>query len=407
MKQLAANYSISGSTVTLAGVNVPLSQILLVSNATTGSVLYSVAGPAPSSYTQATNSTITLASAPGASDNLTIYYDDGVAPTNAPSSVSVSNFPSTPQLGSGVVTATTQRVTLASDDPEVTNSTAIKDSVATIATESHAIDAKLPALSNGRVPVDANSVPSTTFTYTNTGAIPINTVLIGPIDCSQFKEICVHAVTLTSGTISVQVSNDGTNFVQTLVTVNTGGGVFGSAFQATNQIVNYSTLGAKFARVYAQSALGAGTTNIVAVFNQIPTTKTYVDAAVRGVLNVNPSIGSANWGPTSMLSVVSTASTNATNIKASAAQVFTLVASNTSLEFKFLKIFNKASAPTLGTDTPVLNIAIPPNSSVDVGTNTFALRLVLGLSYAITGGSALLDNTAVGAGDVCFSIVHS
>jgi hypothetical protein len=278
---------------------------------------------------------------------------------------------------------------------------------AIIKNEAISIDAKLPALSNGRVPVDSNSVPSTTFTYTNTAAIPINTVLIGPIDCSQFKEICVQTVSLGAGSISVQISNDGTNFVQTAVTIGTAGNTFGSATQGTGQIVNYTTLGAKFARVYALSAIGVGTTNIVAVFNQIPTTKTFVDASIRSVISSSPSIGAANWGPTSMLAVVSTASTNATNIKASAAQVFTLVASNTSAAFKFLKIFNKASAPTLGTDTPVLNIAIPPNSSVDVGTNTFALRLTLGLSYAITGGSALLDNTAVGAGDVCFSIVHS
>jgi hypothetical protein len=78
MKQLAANYSISGSTVTLTGVNVPLNQILLVSNATTGAVLYSMAGPSPTGYTQAANSVITLASAPAGTDRLTIYYDDGL-----------------------------------------------------------------------------------------------------------------------------------------------------------------------------------------------------------------------------------------------------------------------------------------------------------------------------------------
>jgi len=78
MKQLAANYSISGSTVTLTGVNVPLNQILLISNATTGAVLYSMARPSPTSYTQAANSVITLASAPAGTDRLTIYYDDGL-----------------------------------------------------------------------------------------------------------------------------------------------------------------------------------------------------------------------------------------------------------------------------------------------------------------------------------------
>lgn len=40
------------------------------------------------------------------------------------------------QLGSGVVTASTQRVTLATDGPEVLNSTAIKNSVAAAATAS-------------------------------------------------------------------------------------------------------------------------------------------------------------------------------------------------------------------------------------------------------------------------------
>ena len=89
MKTLAPTYSIVGSTVTLTGVNVPLSQILLIADATTGSVLYSIGGPAPTAYTQATNSQITLATAPGGSDKLTIYYDNGTNPTNAPSTVTL------------------------------------------------------------------------------------------------------------------------------------------------------------------------------------------------------------------------------------------------------------------------------------------------------------------------------
>lgn len=102
MKQIASNYSIAGSAVTLTGVNVPLSQVLLVSNATTGQVLYSMAGPAAVSYTQAANSVLTLASAPGATDKLTIFYDDGVAVNNAPSTVAVSNFPATQPVSGSV-----------------------------------------------------------------------------------------------------------------------------------------------------------------------------------------------------------------------------------------------------------------------------------------------------------------
>jgi hypothetical protein len=107
MKQLASSYSINGATVTLTGVNVPLSQILLVSDATTGNVLYSMAGPAASNYTQASDSSLTLASAPGATDKLTIYYDDGVAVTNGPTSSTNS--------GTSTFTSTTSAQILASN----------------------------------------------------------------------------------------------------------------------------------------------------------------------------------------------------------------------------------------------------------------------------------------------------
>jgi hypothetical protein len=89
MLQLATSYSISGAAVTITGVNVPLNQILLVADATTGNVLYSVAGPAPVSYTQGANSVITLATTPSNTDKLTIKYDDGVATSNAPSTVTL------------------------------------------------------------------------------------------------------------------------------------------------------------------------------------------------------------------------------------------------------------------------------------------------------------------------------
>ena len=95
MKQTAYNYSVSGNSVTLTGVNVPLNQILLVSDATSGNILYSIAGPSATSYTQGSNSVITLATAPG-TDKLYIAYDDGVSETNAPTTVAVSNFPSAP-----------------------------------------------------------------------------------------------------------------------------------------------------------------------------------------------------------------------------------------------------------------------------------------------------------------------
>jgi hypothetical protein len=92
MKQLVKTYSLNGAALSLTGVNVPLNQILLVSNSTTGVVHYSISGPAPTNYTQGSSSVITLATAPGANDKLTIYYDDGLP--NTASSASVTSFSS-------------------------------------------------------------------------------------------------------------------------------------------------------------------------------------------------------------------------------------------------------------------------------------------------------------------------
>jgi len=85
------------------GVNVPLNQILLISDATTGGVLYSLTNGNAASYSQGTNSVLTLKSGVvvGSSDKLTIYYDDGLA-TNSPTNVSVSNFPATQTVAGSV-----------------------------------------------------------------------------------------------------------------------------------------------------------------------------------------------------------------------------------------------------------------------------------------------------------------
>jgi hypothetical protein len=81
MKQLATSYTFNSTakTVTLNGVNVPESQILLITGK--GKLLYSFAdGIGSAGYTQGTNSVITLQNSKGLinSDSLTIFYDDGL-----------------------------------------------------------------------------------------------------------------------------------------------------------------------------------------------------------------------------------------------------------------------------------------------------------------------------------------
>jgi hypothetical protein len=103
--------------------------------------------------------------------------------------------------------------------------------------------------------------------------------------------------------------------------------------------------------------------------------------------------------PTGATLVDAAASNNAAFAKASAAQLFAVTAYNQSAALRYVKIYNKATAPTVGTDVPVFVLAVPIS-----GHATFAwpngLALGTGLAYAIVTGAAYTDNTSVTLHDV-------
>jgi hypothetical protein len=109
--------------------------------------------------------------------------------------------------------------------------------------------------------------------------------------------------------------------------------------------------------------------------------------------------------------LISAATTNATNIKASAGTIYGIQAYNTSTTtIAYLKIYNKASAPTVGTDVPVKVIALP-FSATGGGSNVpitpVGIALGTGISFAITGGIADSDTTAVTVSQVVVNIDYA
>ena len=98
------------------------------------------------------------------------------------------------------------------------------------------------------------------------------------------------------------------------------------------------------------------------------------------------------------------ASTNATSVKATAGDVFKMVGVNTNAAARYLKLYNKASAPTVGTDTPIATLYLPP-STVDGGRFEYNFGaqphyFSLGIAYALTTAAADADTGALTAGDV-------
>jgi hypothetical protein len=105
--------------------------------------------------------------------------------------------------------------------------------------------------------------------------------------------------------------------------------------------------------------------------------------------------------------VISAATTNATVLKNSPGKVHGIFTFNTNAAARFLKLYDLARAPVVGTDTPVLTIGIPGNSS-GAGNNvpvpTGGINFSMGIALAITTGMADTDTGATGASEVAANL---
>ena len=104
--------------------------------------------------------------------------------------------------------------------------------------------------------------------------------------------------------------------------------------------------------------------------------------------------------------VSSAATTNATVAKAGAGDIFSVQGFNTTGAAIYLKLYNKATSPSVGTDTPVKTIMIPAGGAVSASCAwPTGFYFSAGISYALTGAAADSDTTAITAGAiVCLNI---
>lgn len=118
---------------------------------------------------------------------------------------------------------------------------------------------------------------------------------------------------------------------------------------------------------------------------------------------VNPTANTAGGGSSVFTRRISTADTNAVLLSGAASVASFIHAANTSASWRWLKLFNKATAPIPGTDTPSVTLGIPPGGVLEFDPFQYA-RFSVGLGIAITAGMGDLDATAIGAGEVLVTI---
>jgi hypothetical protein len=119
----------------------------------------------------------------------------------------------------------------------------------------------------GAVTANNQSLSSVSTFTQGSGAISANQVLIGPITCSQYRDVGIHFVTNgASIQIQAQVSNDNTNWAAT--SMSTSSGLY--AAQAQSGGVGFwqtPTFGALYWRLISTGS-GSGAVTVNAVFSQ-------------------------------------------------------------------------------------------------------------------------------------------
>lgn len=208
-----------------------------------------------------------------------------------------------------------------------------------------------------------------------------------------------------TGALSIQGTLDGTNWVTLggaalIVNLATSATAATIASAATG-LYQTGISGLATIRVTALAAVtGTATLTLRATDGNA---QVAIDAAIPAGSNSIGSVTVASGAivntPTtpSAYNAVATASTNAAVIKASAGTLHELTITNTTAAIIWIKLYNKATAPTVGTDVPVYAFSVPANSdkAIEFGAGK---RFATGIAIATTGGQASNDVAAIGAG---------
>lgn len=128
-----------------------------------------------------------------------------------------------------------------------------------------------------------------------------------------------------------------------------------------------------------------------------------VSLAATSIVQLGPTVSATALTPYKVLTPAAT--TNPALIITGAHRFFGWNLYNASGAVRYMKLYNKATAPVPGTDVPLFSIPLAPgnnNVNPDIPIGTFAL----GLGVAFTTGSADLDTGAVAIADVIGTISY-
>jgi hypothetical protein len=134
---------------------------------------------------------------------------------------------------------------------------------------------------------------------------------------------------------------------------------------------------------------------------------TVANASLPVAFNSTVAPAASATGALTKARIMAAASTNATSVKATAGRLYEVHLCNVSAALKFVKFYNKATAPVVGTDIPAATYPIAANGGRLEIVSINGISFATGIAYAITGAVTDADATAVATNDVVGEILYA
>lgn len=168
--------------------------------------------------------------------------------------------------------------------------------------------------------------------------------------------------------------------------------------QSVMNAYNVYAPGAEGLRVRS-TAYTSGTMNVRAI--PVSMMQEVISSVAGGSMNVIGIVSNGTGGLATVNRLLSAAaSVNATVAKASAGRIYKILGYNAAASLRYLKLYNKATAPTVGTDTPVVTIPLSPSLGFNIDLGLYGEYFSAGISYGLTTGVADNDTGALTAADI-------
>jgi hypothetical protein len=246
-------------------------------------------------------------------------------------------------------------------------------------------------------------------TFLNSG-IPTGSSVIGAVTQSGTWNVgsitTLPALATGSNVIGALTANQSVNNAQIgAVAVAVGNGVTGTGSQRVTIASDNTAFPTKVSDGTNTAAVKAGVIAVAGdnplVVTMHPSSAPMTTQTITGAVTTSGSVTNTPASATNTNATLnSAATTNATSVKASGGGVYAVTASNSGAAAAFIKLYNKATAPTVGTDTPVLTIPVPASGVANVQFGAIGQRFSTGIAFAITNLIADTDTTAVAANQV-------